>query len=195
MPPRTGNPDRLAAIIKARNTLASRPVYLDTETTGLDGTDQIVEICIVDCDGAVLVDSLVKPKGKIPAEAFAIHRISDAMVKSAPAWPRVWPEVETALAGRRVAIYNAEFDVRMMQQSHAKHKLAWDFPDDPFFCLMKLYAQFRGEWNYKYGNYRWHSLEAAAMQCGIQLPDRVHRAKEDTLLARELLEYMARATG
>ncbi len=195
MPPRAQNPDRLAAIIKARNMMACQPVYLDTETTGLDGTDQIVEICILDHNGQVLVNSLIKPTDRIPDEVIDIHHISNEMVENAPTWPKVWEQVSMALDGRRVGIYNAEFDLRLMKQSHAKHGMNWNLPDDPFFCLMKLYAQFRGEWNPKYQDYRWHSLEAAAEQCQIPLPPRVHRAQEDTELARKLLEYMARATG
>jgi len=79
--------DRRAAIAKAQIELNKKLAYLDTETTGLKDYDQIVEICLLDNDGAVLIDSLVKPTVKIPLDATRIHGITDAMVSSAPTWP------------------------------------------------------------------------------------------------------------
>ena len=46
---------------------------LDTETTGLYDDAEIVEISIIDENGGVLLDTLVKPLKPIPAEATAIH--------------------------------------------------------------------------------------------------------------------------
>ncbi len=181
---------RQEAIQVARAEIELEPVYLDTETTGLESNDEIVDICILDHDGAVLVDSLVNPMRKMPREAMRIHGITDEMVKDAPTWADIWPEVETVLAGRRVAIYNAEFDVRMMHQSHQKHQMRWRLRDTSYLCIMKLYAQFCGEWNYSFGSWRWQKLEVAGQQCRIALPN-AHRARADALLAREVLLYMA----
>jgi DNA polymerase-3 subunit epsilon len=183
---------RKEAIAKAQEWLARGAVFLDTETTGTGPNDTIVEIAVVQGNGGVLVDTLVRPLGVIPAEAMAIHHITNEMVQGAPRWNEIWPEVETAMAGRPVVIYNADFDLRMLQQTHFRHWMQWSPPTGTsFFCLMKLYAQFRGEWNVQRGNYRWHSLDAAGRQCGIPLPNS-HRARADTLLTRELLSFMAK---
>jgi DNA polymerase-3 subunit epsilon len=181
---------RAAAIRLAQEELQRRPVYLDTETTGLETFDQIVEIGILDADGSVLVDSLVKPTRKIPAIVTKLHGITDEMVKDKPAWPAIWPAVQAALSGRQVAIYSADYDVRMMQQSHRQYQMRWHLPGVHFFCIMKLYAQFRGEWDDYRGTYRWHKLEEAGRQCKIELPN-AHRAKADALLARAVLHYVA----
>ncbi|MBI4769272.1 MAG: 3'-5' exonuclease [Chloroflexi bacterium] len=173
-----------------RETLAAQPLYLDTETTGLGASAEIVEICVLDHDGAVLVDTLVKPTGRIPPDASALHGITDRTVANAPAWPEVWPAVEALLSGRVVAIYNADYDVRLMQQSHRKHRLPWNLTDTRFFCIMKAYAEYHGEWNSRYGSFRWQSLEAAGRQCRINLPG-AHRARADALLARAVLHHMA----
>ena len=58
------------------------------------------------------------------------------------------------------------------------------------FCIMKLYAQFRGDWNARAGSYRWHGLDDARWQCGLNLSN-AHRAHADTLLARAVLHYVA----
>ncbi|NTU63010.1 MAG: 3'-5' exonuclease [Chloroflexi bacterium] len=181
--------DRRAAIAQAQIELNKKPVYLDTETTGLKDHDQIVEICLLDHDGSIAFESLVKPTVNIPLDATRVHHITDALVSAAPAWPEIWPQVETLLAERRIAIYNAEYDLRLLKQSHRVHGLVWSTPLS-YFCIMKLYAQFRGDWNSRAGNYRWHSLDDARWQCGLNLPN-AHRAHADTLLARAVLHHVA----
>jgi len=76
-----------------------------------------------------------------------------------------------------------------MKQSHLAHHLIWA-PAISQFCIMKLYAQYRGEWNARSGSYRWVSLDNARYQCHLDLPN-AHRAKADTLLARAVLQYVA----
>jgi DNA polymerase III subunit epsilon len=187
----TINP-RAHAIQTARQKLELQPLYLDTETTGTDKTSEIIEICIIDHDGAPVYQSLVKPTVKIPTQTTQIHGITNEMVNSAPPWYRVWPEVETQLAGRAIGIYNAEFDLRMIQQTHAKYRMPWRPAQlGNAFCIMKLYAQFYGEWDPVRGSYRWQSLEAAGKQLKIPLRN-THRALDDTLLAREVLQAIAR---
>ncbi|MGH7599625.1 MAG: 3'-5' exonuclease [bacterium] len=181
---------RAAAIQQAQDEILHKPVYLDTETTGLEKYDQIVEICVLDFNGSVLVDSLVKPTNKIPVGVTKLHGITDEMVKAAPTWPEIWPAVQAALTGRHVAIYSADYDMRVMKQSHRHHAMRWKLKGANFFCIMKLYAQFRGEWDNYHGSFRWHKLEEAGRQCKIELPN-AHRAKADALLARAVLHYVA----
>jgi hypothetical protein len=50
---------------------------------------------------------------------------------------------------------------------------------------MKLYADF-------IGSRRWQRLEEAGRQCRLELPNS-HRAKDDTLLARAVFQYMVAA--
>ena len=182
---------RREAIQLAQQWIARVPVYIDTETTGTGPNDSIIEISVIDHNSNVLVDSLVKPVGKISAGARAVHGITDEIVKDAPRWDSVWEQVEAEINGRAVGIYNAEFDLRLMRQSHQMNWLRWSNPQGvEFFCIMKLYAQFYGQWNPRHGNFRWQSLDQAREQCGIPLPNS-HRAKADTLLTRALLEFMA----
>ncbi len=183
--------DRAAAIKLAQKRIAQRPVYLDTETTGFKKNDVLIEISIIDHDGSTLVDTLVNPNRRIPYDAIEIHDITNEMVQDAPTWKEIWPKVEAALAGRAVGIYNADFDTRIIKQTHAHNQMRWVKPTGTtFFDIMKPYAQFYGKWNSRHGNYRWQSLEKARVQCGLSLPNS-HRALDDTLLTRALLHYMA----
>ncbi len=183
-------PARREAVQEARRWLELRPVYLDTETTGIGPSAEIVEVGIVDHDGAVLVNTLVRPKGVIEPDAMRIHGITPEMVSSAPTWEETWPQVDAALRGRRVGVFNSEFDLRIMRQSHQRSWLRWDLPERDFFCIMKLYARFHGEWDSRRGSYRWQSLDAAGRQCRIPLPN-AHRAVEDARLARAVLHHIA----
>ena len=174
----------------ARLRLQSNPVYLDTETTGLGPQDEIIEVCLLESDGSVFFESLVRPTAPIPMDAVRVHGITDAMVAQAPRWPEVWAELKPRLAGRVVAVYNAEFDLRLLQQSLTRHAQAEVIDPSSFFCLMLLYAQFRAEWDASRRSYRWHSLETARRQAGLPFPN-AHRARDDAFLARALLQHMA----
>jgi DNA polymerase-3 subunit epsilon len=179
---------RQETIEEARRQLADRPLYLDTETTGLDGRAEIVEIAILDWDGTSLLHSLVKPRFPIPAEVTRIHGITDAHVKDAPTWADLWPQLQTILQGRRIGIYNADFDLRMMAQSHQLARLPWRQDGLNAFCIMNLYARFYGE--RRYNSFRWQSLAKAAIQCRLPLANS-HRAEDDARLARAVLHYVA----
>ncbi len=177
----------------AQEMLSQGPVYLDTETTGIGPNDEVVEICVLNPAGQVLVDTLVKPQGNVHPEAVRHHGITEPMLAGAPRWPEVWPLVDAAMADRQVAVYNAEFDVRMMRQSHRIHGMQWGIDEDRFDCIMHLYAQFYGDWDRRRGSYRWQKLESAARQCGILLRN-THRAADDAALTRAVLRYMAGST-
>jgi DNA polymerase-3 subunit epsilon len=174
---------RKSAIQRAREYLAVRPVFFDTETTGLGPDAEIIEVSVIDHDGIELFDSLVRPNGRIPLDAMQIHGISNEMVKDMPIWPDIWPALRTVLNGRYIGIYNAEFDLRMIRQTHQVYNLAWDLTTGKIFDIMKLYADYTG-------SQRWVSLEKAGRQCGIPLPN-AHRARADTLLLRALLQHIA----
>jgi len=181
---------RKEAVMKAKGLLEEHPVYLDTETTGTGPGAEIIEIALVDQDGSVLFESLVNPKGRIEPDAMRLHGITSQMVQSAPSWQVIWPQVEAILSTRLVGVYNSEFDIRLMRQSHQKYWMSWQDSNKRFFCIMKLYAEFYGDWDPRHGSYRWYSLDNAGQKCGIMLPNS-HRAREDALLARALLHYIA----
>lgn len=177
------------AVLQARQVLDLRPVYLDTETTGLDKAAEIVEISVVDTDGTTLVDTLVRPSQSIPADVIRVHHITNEMVQKAQPWPFLWNSIRPAFSNRVVVIYNSDFDIRMIKQTHDRYKMRWDFTGRPF-DLMALYAKFNGEWDPNRRAYRNISLDAAGKNCRIPLPNS-HRALADTQLTRALLEYLA----
>jgi DNA polymerase-3 subunit epsilon len=180
---------RAQAVEFAKQYLAQNPVYLDTETTGIDAGSEIVEITIIDHRGEILLDTLVKPQKKIPAEVTKLHGITNEMVKSAPTWPVLWPTIRGLLVGKLIGAYNSEFDMRMIQRTHMQYQLPWkeNFQD---FCIMKLFAQFIGQWDPRRRGYRYFKLEQAGKTCKINIPNS-HHAVDDTRLARAVHLCMA----
>ncbi len=173
----------------ARHKLKENPLYIDTETTGIGRTDEILEISILDSDGSIVYESLIRPLKSIPADVIAIHGITDEMVQSSRPWAIAWQSIRPLLSGRLLAMYNAEFDLRMMQQSLEQYRLPWR---DKFLSLdiMALFSEYIGEWDPKRGSLRRYRLEQAGKYFNIPIPN-AHRAHEDTLLARAVLHCIA----
>ncbi len=109
------NVQGVAREFDAQDEWANLPVaLLDVETTGRDAnTDRIVEIGIVIGRGTEVITRrgwLVNPGVPIPAEATAVHHITDADVAAAPSFKDIAAEVFALLEGAVPAAYNAEFD-------------------------------------------------------------------------------------
>jgi DNA polymerase III alpha subunit (gram-positive type) len=187
MPALTPRQEQISA--KAREIIVQKPVYIDTETTGLTRSDEIIEFSIVDHDGTDLYTTLVKPTQAIPREATRIHGITDRMVETAQAWPIQWPHIRAILFDRLVAAYNVEFDARMMEQSYQKYNLPRRERLE-FIDVLKLFADFRGEYDSFLGAYRYFKLSEAGRYFNISLPN-AHRSTADALLTRAVLHSIA----
>lgn len=185
-------PTRAPAVAWAA-ALAADPdvLFLDTETTGLGPTAEVVDLAVVGHDGRVLLETLVRPLDPIPPDATAIHGLRDADVAIAPAWPAVHDALCRLLAGRPVVVYNAAFDRRLVAQSGARYGLV--LPEVRWECAMLAYAEFRGEPGGRGGRCRWHKLEQAARAFGAAPGG--HRAAADALACRAVLFGIAAAAA
>jgi DNA polymerase-3 subunit epsilon len=171
--------DRVAAVRWARDELAKDDwVILDTETTELYDAE-IVEIAIINPMGEPLLNTLVKPTIPIPADITAIHGISDAMVTDSPSFPEAYPRIVEALEGKRVFIYNASFDIKILDYCRRLHNLKSFNLSKRYECVMSWHAQWAGDWSDYHESYRWHPL------CGG------HRALDDCLAVLERIKKMA----
>jgi len=134
-------------------------VILDTETTGLGTSDEIVQIAILSYDGSVLLDTLIHPTQPIPTSATAIHGIKDIDVKNAPTFPEVFEQLRSILSGKTIVIYNAQYDLRLLNQTIAKYNLP-PLKIDPkcVECAMLKYSAWIGE-PWEDGTYKWQRLK------------------------------------
>ncbi|MEH2069773.1 MAG: 3'-5' exonuclease [Nostoc sp.] len=136
--------DRYQAMIEAQKIIASNPNFLDTETTGLNNA-YLVEICILSHHGSSLINTLVKPPVSIPAETTRIHGITNEMVAQSPEFSLIYPWLKQILEGKSVCIYNASFDIAILDNCCDYYDLPRiEFQAD---CAMLLYADYYGEWS------------------------------------------------
>ena len=164
-----------------------RVIYLDTETTGFGPRAEIVDIAVVNAAGEVVLESLVQPNRRIPADATAIHGITNADVKNAPAWCELYEDLLRVLAGRRVIVYNVIFDRQMVNQACDRYALA--APDADWECAMRKYAGFYGNWDAGKRWYRFQKLERAVLAFGAEPGG--HRAAADAIACRAVVLGMA----
>jgi DNA polymerase III epsilon subunit-like protein len=178
--------DRRKSIEWSRALLAapSQWVVLDTETTGLGLTDEVIQIAVLAPDGSTLLDSLVRParRAEIPPQASAIHHITIDMLAGAPTFVQLGPRLADALAGKRIVAYNAEYDRRLLKQTALMS--GGRAPQARWECAMIAYSRFVGEWDSRKNDYRFQ-----------RLPSGDHSAAGDCRATLKLIELMARAAG
>ena len=149
--------DRLGAQCWARALLDRADwVILDTETTGLDASASVVQVGVLAPSGAVLFDSLVQSRSRIPSDASAIHGITNAMVADAPSFREVHEQLTHLLGDQLVVCYNAEFDRRLLRQSGRPDGLV--VPGRAWECAMEQYARYLGNWSPTHRSYRFTRL-------------------------------------
>lgn len=166
-------------------------VIFDSETTGLGAQDEFVQLGVIDMQGSVVLDALVRPSRPIPPDASAIHGLTDADVAAAPAFPALYGALRDAIGGRTVIVYNADYDRRILVQTCRLYDLPV-IEAGRWYCAMKSYARFHGAWNSRHGDYRWHKLAAACAHEGVPV-GRAHAAIEDCRLTLALLRKLAAA--
>lgn len=77
-----------------------RRIALDTETTGLEADDRIIEVAFVDVDtGQSWTSGLLDPGRRIDPEATAVHGITDQDVQGKPTFADIARDFMEALHG------------------------------------------------------------------------------------------------
>jgi DNA polymerase-3 subunit epsilon len=163
-------------------------LILDTETTGLDANDEIIQVGIIDLDGNVLLDTLVRPTVPIASEARSVHGITDEVLADAPYFSDLYDTLAGLLVNRCVLAYNADFDSRLLEQTCAKYGLP-AFEVAEWDCVMGRYADFWGKRS-QARHYKPQSLAVACDQQGINVEGH-HEAVKDCQLTLELIKAMA----
>lgn len=161
-----------------------RTIFLDLETTGLDpATDEILEIGILDDDGEILLDSLVRPERHTSwPEAERINGIGPADVADAPPLAVLRPRLIEAVAGTRVVIYNASFDTGFLGADLLSSTAE-------VLCAMRAFARVFGAWDDRHGTWRWQRLVKAAAHVGYEWPGNAHRAIHDCMATRAVWHW------
>lgn len=170
---------------KAVRWLDENPLFLDTETTGLDDQAQIIELAISDAQGTILLETKLRPSVSIDPEAEDVHGLTIEFLANAPTWPEVSDQVRKILCGRALVIFNADFDTRMFRQTAAAYgeSVKW-VSELKTHCAMYLAADAFGPTN-RHGSI---SLADAVDFAGVTWRGAAHGAVADTLATVDLVQ-------
>lgn len=163
--------------------LLQRPVaFIDLETTGLNlSTDKIVEIAIIKImpDGERLIKrKLVNPQMPISEGAFAVHGISEEMVKEAPTFKQIANEIKQFLEPCDIGGYNSNrFDIPMLIEEFLRCGLHFNVDGRKLIDVQKIFHMMEQR-----------TLTAAyKFYCNKDLMD-AHSAESDAMATWEILE-------
>ena len=155
-------------------------VVFDTETTGLDPSDRIVQIAGVRIARGRLTgerfETLVNPGCPIPASSTAVHGVTDAMVADAPDMTAALTAFRHFAEDTVLVAHNAPFDMGFLRNAALETGAHFD---NRVLDTVLLSAML-------WGQSAPHSLDALTERLGIVIPegDR-HTAMGDTLATAE----------
>jgi hypothetical protein len=159
-----------------------RPVmFFDLETTGTDALhDRIVEISMIKVmpDGTDIQRTVrVNPGMPIPAEATAVHHITDADVADKPLFSQLAEGLAQSFRGCDLAGFNSNrFDIPLLAEEFARAGIDFDFNECRFIDVQTIFHKKEQR-----------TLSAAyKFYCGKNLDD-AHSANADTRATYEVL--------
>jgi len=94
-----------------------REIVLDTETTGLDPYQghRLVEVGCIELVNRIPSGQnfhrYLNPERDVPAEAFAVHGLSEEFLKDKPPFSEIADELLAFVGEARLVIHNAAFDI------------------------------------------------------------------------------------
>jgi len=160
-----------------------RVVWFDLEGTGVDPhRDRIVEICMISDDGREL-ETRVNPGVPIPAEASAVHGITDEDVKDAPTFAEIAGAVQELVDGAVLAGYNSRrYDVPLID-AELRRAGQPGLPRDELGRIALPEIDLFAIWS----NLEPRNLASAARRfAGVELVD-AHSASADTRVLPDVL--------
>ncbi|NGX42721.1 MAG: DNA polymerase III PolC-type [Chlamydiae bacterium] len=155
--------------------MATRPIYYDTETTGIKSDkDHIIEIAAYDPVNDRSFEELVNPGRPIPPEATAIHHITDEMVSKCSDFSEIGKKFVDFCDGDVVLIAhnNDNFDLHFLRNEFKRNDLA--MPSWRFLDSLKWARRYRPDLPR-------HSLQFLREIYGIQA-NNAHRALDDVIV-------------
>lgn len=164
----------------------NRPlIFFDLETTGINvQSDLIVEIAMMkimpDGGESTNLRHLVNPQVHIPKDATAVHHITDEMVKDAPVFGMIAPEILAFMEGCDLAGFNSNiFDIPLLYNEFVRHGYNWNYQHVKFVDVGNLYKKMEPR-----------TLSAAhRFYCGTDFDD-AHTAMADVTATMNVFQEM-----
>lgn len=163
-------------------------VFVDVETTGLDPSrgDRICEVALIrrEPSGSTYEWSqLIDPQRPISRGAYAVNRISASLLKGAPRFAAVIPEVNDVVSGAVWVAHNAPFDLGFLQSEYRRARRV--FVERPVIDTVHLARR-----HFRFPSNR---LGELARQFGVVVEE-AHRALGDCRTTLAVFESIINAT-
>lgn len=163
--------------------MAKRPIYYDTETTGVKPEkDRIIEIAAYDPVRDCSFEALVNPGIPIPPDATAIHHITNEMVAGASDFGEVAQRFTAFCEGDVVLIAhnNDSFDQLFLKWEFERAKL--EMPSWVFLDTLKWARKYRSDLPR-------HTLQYLREIYGIPA-NNAHRALDDVVVLHKVFSLL-----
>ncbi len=166
-----------------------REIVLDTETTGMDPDEghKIIEIGCVELLNHIPTgktwQSYINPEREVESGAAAVHGIKTEFLKDKPTFGEIVGSLMDFIAGGKLVIHNAEFDVKFLNVELKPYGFPPIKLNDVTDTLLLARKRYPGQPA---------NLDALCRRFGVDLSDRsLHGALLDSqLLAQVYLELM-----
>ena len=172
------------------NLKLKRPIiFFDLETTGVDAAkDRIVEISMVkiNINGEKQVKTRrINPEMPIPAEATAVHGITDEDVKDEPTFKQIAKSLAKYIEGCDFGGFNSNrFDLPVLVEEFMRAEVDVDFRNRKFIDVQNIFH--KKEQRTLVAAYKFY--------CDKDL-ENAHSAEADTLATYEVLEAQIERYG
>ncbi len=166
------------------NLKLKRPIiFFDLETTGVDTSrDRIVEISMAKImpDGEEIVRTRrINPTIPIPAEASAIHHITDEDVKECPTFRQIAKSLKSFMEGCDFGGFNSNrFDLPLLVEEFMRAEVDVNFRNRKYIDVQNIFH--KKEERTLVAAYRFY--------CNKELGDAAHGAEADTIATYEVLK-------
>lgn len=147
-----------------KQTDVHKIIVLDTETTGINyNHDEILQLSVIDSNGATLYNSYFKPQHTTNwTQAQSINGISPETVANAPNIAEEREKINEILCSADVIVgYNTNFDLNFLFNAGCNIN-----PKTKVVDVMQNFAEIYGEWSEYHNSYKWQSLIVCANYYG-----------------------------
>lgn len=159
-------------------------LILDTETTGLQKDDEVIELAIIDFTGKEIYHSMYEPQKDVHWAASKVSKLTKKKLIGSPKFMDEWSRIVELIDNKKLIAHNATFDYQLIKQTLERYDLDKKDADKIFagyIDSMDLAKEYISSPNYK--------LETLCEILGIE-DEQKHRATYDCLMVLEMLRAL-----
>ena len=166
-------------------------IFFDTETTGLNADDEIVELAITDELGNEIYCQRFKPSKKMNPKASQLTGITDDMLIDMPSFASEFDKIKSIFTNADQSIaYNIDFDVRLLLQTCEKYDIDTNWISKiNKRCAMMMYSNYAYCWYNTVAAAKRYKLTDACSKMSIKIQN-AHSAVGDCIMTAHLVRAM-----